>query len=114
MGNMSANSLLFTTYYSTKALPVSSPLYPNFHDISVNNVYIEGGANVSLTGFAANTGNTQKPLTLTLNNVVTDSPSKVNVFSSDANLTLTGLVNLPVVPSNGQPDKCHRNRDEYS
>jgi len=93
------NSLLFTPYYSTKALPSGGPLIPNFHDITVSNVSIQGGSGVKLQGFAANSGgftNPAYPLTMTLTNVVTDSPDSTNLISSDANLTITG-VNLPIV-----------------
>ena len=36
---------------------------------------------------------------MTLNNVVADSPSTISLIDSDANLTLTGLNNLPIVNS---------------
>ncbi|MDR3412541.1 MAG: glycosyl hydrolase family 28 protein [Formivibrio sp.] len=101
MRNMT-NSLLFTPYYSTKALS-AAPLVPNFHDISLNNVYILGASAVKLMGFQATTYNGvsygQNPLVMTLSNVVTDSPSSTTMISSDANLTLNGLVNLPIVSS---------------
>ncbi len=93
------NSLLFTPYYSTKALPAAGPLIPNFHDITISNVSIQGSSGVKLQGFAANTGgfaNPQYPLVMTLNNVVTDSPDSTQLISSDANLTITG-VNLPII-----------------
>jgi polygalacturonase len=95
------NALLFTPYYSTKALPAAGPLIPNFHDIYLNNVRIQGKTGVKLQGFAANTGgfsNPAYPLVMTLNNVAADSPADVDVISSDANLTLNG-VNLPIFPS---------------
>ena len=95
------NALLFTAYYSTRALPAAGPLIPNFHDIHLNNVSIQGKTGVKLQGFAANSGgfiNPAYPLVMTLNNVVTDSPTSVEVISSDANLTLNG-VNLPIFPS---------------
>ena len=95
------NALLFTAYYSTRALPAAGPLIPNFHDIYLNNVSIQGKTGVKLQGFAANSGgfsNPAYPLTMTLNNVVTDSPTGVDVISSDANLTLNG-VNLPIFAS---------------
>src|SRR5450830_1033803 len=68
------NALLFTTYYSTKALPTAGPLYPNFHDITLDNVRIMGNTAIKLQGFKANTGgfdNPQYPLVMSLNNVVT-------------------------------------------
>ncbi len=95
------NALLFTAYYSTRALPSAGPLIPNFHDIFLNNVSIQGKTGVKLQGFAANSGgfsNPAHPLVMTLNNVVTDSPTSVDVISSDANLTLNG-VNLPIFAS---------------
>ena len=95
------NALLFTPYYSTKALPAGGPLFPNFHDIFVSNVAIQGSTAVKLQGFQANTGgytNPAYPLIMTLKNVVSDSPDQVSVISSDANLTLSG-VNLPLFPS---------------
>src|SRR5450432_4007747 len=65
------NSLLFTPYYSTKALPSDGvPLIPNFHDIFLSNIQIEPGADgtgVRLQGFQANTGgfiNPQFPLVM--------------------------------------------------
>ena len=42
------NSLLFTPYYSTKALPAGGPLYPNFHDLHVTDMSIEGATGVKL------------------------------------------------------------------
>jgi polygalacturonase len=92
------NALLFTPYYSTKALPAAGPLIPNFHDIFLNNVRIQGSATVKLMGFQANSGgfgNPQYPLVMTMTNVVADTPANINVISSDANLTLNG-VNLPI------------------
>ncbi|MGK5025738.1 glycoside hydrolase family 28 protein [Janthinobacterium sp. RB2R34] len=92
------NALLFTTYYSTKALPTAGPLYPNFHDISLDNVRILGNTAIKLQGFQANTGgfnNPQFPLVMNLNNVVTDSPNGTTMTSSDANLTIKGT-NLPI------------------
>jgi polygalacturonase len=96
------NALLFTPYYSTRPLPSGGPLVPNFHDIYVNNVSIQGPTAAKLQGFEANTGGyaiPQYPLRMTLNNVVTDSPESASVIASDANLTLTGLVNLPIFAS---------------
>jgi len=93
------NSLLFTPYYSTKALPASGPLFPNFHNIYLSNIVMMGTTNVKLQGFQANTGgfgNPQYPLVMTMTNVVSDSPSSLGLISSDANLTITG-VNLPIV-----------------
>ena len=104
----SENALLFTPYYSTKALPtagtpaVATPLFPNIHDIFLDSVSIQGETKVKLMGFEARTGgytNPQYPLVMTLNNVVTDTPTGVNMLSSDANLTLTGVNNLPIVAS---------------
>jgi len=93
------NALLFTPYYSTKALPAAGPLIPNFHDIYLNNVRLQGHeTTVKLMGFEANTGgfgNPQYPLVMSLKNVVADDPSKISLISSDANLTLNG-VNLPI------------------
>ncbi|MBK4734335.1 glycoside hydrolase family 28 protein [Noviherbaspirillum pedocola] len=92
------NALLFTPYYSTKALPASGPLYPNFHDITMNNVRILGSSGVKLQGFAANTGGFGEPgnpLTMALTNVVADNPGGISLVSSDAVLTLKG-VNLPL------------------
>ncbi|TFW35351.1 glycoside hydrolase family 28 protein [Massilia horti] len=109
------NGLLFTPYYSTKALPANGPLFPNFHDITMNNVRIMGKTTVKLQGFQANTGgysNPQYPLVMTMNNVVADDPSAINVISSDAKLTIKG-VNLPLVATadnrnviNGVPTKA--------
>ena len=96
------NALLFTPYYSTRPLPAGGPLVPNFHDIYMNNVSIQGPTAAKLKGFEANTGGyalPQYPLRMTLNNVVTDSPASASVIASDANLTLTGLVNLPIFAS---------------
>ncbi|GGP24635.1 glycoside hydrolase family 28 protein [Silvimonas amylolytica] len=104
------NALLFTPYYSTKALPTilqngvtyTKYLDPNFHDITLNNVRIMGTSNAKLQGFAANTGgsgNAQLPLTMTLNNVVADNATAVTMSAmSDANLTIKG-VNLPIFGS---------------
>jgi polygalacturonase len=93
-----ANALLFTPYYSTKALPAAGPLFPNFHDITLDNVRILGDSAVKLQGFQARTGgydNPQYPLGMTMTNVVADSPESIKVTSSDANLTIKG-VNLPL------------------
>ncbi|NIE84878.1 MULTISPECIES: glycosyl hydrolase family 28 protein [unclassified Burkholderia] len=95
------NALLFTPYYSTKALPAGGPLYPNFHDISISNVVISGTAGVKLQGFEANTGGYGEPafpLVMTLSNVVADSPNSISVIASDARLTLQN-VNLPIFAS---------------
>ena len=92
------NALLFTPYYSTKALPAAGPLFPNFHDITLENVRIMGASAVKLQGFQANTGgytNPQYPLVMALTNVVADLPGSIAVTSSDAKLTLKG-VNLPL------------------
>jgi len=109
MKNMQ-NALLFTPYYSSKAISNSTlagvPFVPNIHDISITNVSISGGTDVILRGFQATTAYTsasptviaQRPLTMTLSNVATDAMDKTNLFMSDANFTLSGLVNLPIVP----------------
>ncbi|MFM0715413.1 glycosyl hydrolase family 28 protein [Paraburkholderia strydomiana] len=99
----SGQALLFTPYYSTKALPnPTSPLYPDFHDITLSNVHIIGTTSAIFEGFQANTGgiaHAALPLGMTLTNVLADSPSNVAVTASDANLTLNN-VNLPIFPSN--------------
>jgi polygalacturonase len=109
------NALLFTPYYSTKALPAAGPLFPNFHDITLENVRIQGKTAVKLQGFQANTGgfgNPQYPLVMSLNNVVADSPDDITLTTSDANLTIKG-VNLPLIATaenrnliNGVPTKA--------
>jgi len=96
------NALLFTPYYSTRPLPAAGPLVPNFHDIHLSNISIQGKTGAKLQGFEANSGGfnlPQYPLSMTLNNVVTDSPGSASVIASDANLPLTGLVNLPIFAS---------------
>jgi polygalacturonase len=102
MHNMD-NALLFTPYYSSKALPAGGPLYPDFKNLFLNNISIEGAAVVMLQGYAAQSGpvlnNPQYPLIMTLNNVVAESPANISLIDSDANLTLTGLNNLPIVNS---------------
>ena len=110
-----SNALLFTPYYSTKALPTAGPLFPNFHDITMENVRIQGKSAIKLQGFQANTGgftNPQYPLVMTMTNVVADSPDSMTMTSSDANLTIRG-VNLPVTATadnrnviNGTPTKA--------
>jgi hypothetical protein len=96
------NALLFTPYYSTRPLPAGSPpLIPNFHDIHLNNVRIQGVSNVKFQGYQADSGGYPSPaypLTMFMNNVVADDPTAINLISSDANLALTG-VNLPLLPS---------------
>ena len=95
------NALLFTPYYSTKAIPSGGPLFPNFHDIYLSDMYIEGESNVRLEGFAENSGGYTvpgHPLVMTMKNVVAASPDSIKVVSSNAELTLSG-VNLPVFPS---------------
>jgi polygalacturonase len=87
------NSLLFTPYYSTKA---GSGAIPNFHDIHLSNILMSGTTEVKLQGFAATVDNPQYPLVMTLNNVVTDSPTSLDVIDSDANLALSGMINLPL------------------
>jgi len=111
----SLNALLFTTYYSTKALPAAGPLFPNFHDITMENVRIQGKTAIKMQGFQANTGgfnNPAYPLGMTMTNVVTDSPEEVTLTTSDANLTIKG-VNLPLIATaenrnviNGTPTKA--------
>lgn len=91
-----ANPLLFTPYYSTKA---GTGKIPNFHDIDLTDVRIQGSGTVKLMGYEAdssNQGNPQYPLVMNLKNVVADSPAKIKMISSDANLTING-VNLPIV-----------------
>lgn len=93
-----SNALLFTPYYSTKALPTAGPLYPNFHDITMENVRIMGSSAIKLQGFQKNTGgfnNPQYPLVMNMTNVVADTPGGISVTSSDAALTIKG-VNLPL------------------
>jgi polygalacturonase len=97
------NALLFTPYYSTRAVPdISRPLYPDFHDLHLRNVRIIGESNVRLEGFQANQGyaavpaNPRLPLVMELDHVVADSPDQIVVTSSDAELTLDA-VNLPVL-----------------
>jgi polygalacturonase len=95
------NALLFTPYYSTKAVPAAGPLFPNFHDIFVSDMYIEGASNVRLEGLRENSGGyavPAHPLGMTLKNVVASSPDDIKVVSSEANLTLSG-VNLALFPS---------------
>jgi polygalacturonase len=109
------NALLFTPYYSTKALPAAGPLFPNFHDITMNNVRIQGNSGVKLQGFQANTGgfgNPQYPLVMNMTNVVADTPDSITMTSSDAALTIKG-VNLPLTADannrnliNGTPTKA--------
>jgi len=114
MRNMD-NALLFTPYYSSKALPSGGALIPNFHDIHLNNVSIDGGAGITLQGYAANSyaNNAQNPLTMTLNNVIAVSPTSINLIDSDANLTLTGLNNLPVVNSSDKRVSVTGTATEY-
>jgi polygalacturonase len=95
------NALLYTPYYSTRALPAGGPLVPNFHDIHVDNMSIQGATGVKLQGFAANSGGfgiAAYPLVMSLTNVVTDSPDEVSLIASDAQLTLSN-VNLPIFTS---------------
>jgi polygalacturonase len=96
------NALLFTPYYSTKAIdPNKGVLVPNFHDIDLKNVRILGTSNVKLMGFEANSqglSNPQYPLVMSLDHVVADDPTKINLMSSDADLTLNAT-NLPIQPS---------------
>ncbi|HTD03102.1 glycoside hydrolase family 28 protein [Undibacterium sp.] len=95
------NALLFTPYYSTKALPAAGPLVPNFHDITLSNVRILGNSAVKLQGFQANTGGFNLPaypLGMSLTNVVADNPAAISIISSDANLAISG-VNLPIFAS---------------
>jgi polygalacturonase len=100
------NALLYTAYYSTRVVPGTGVAIPNFHDIHMNNVRIQGTSNVVLVGWAAiaadaNLGTPAVPaypLTMWLSNVVADSPDKISLESSDAELTLSG-VNLPLLPA---------------
>jgi polygalacturonase len=95
------NALLYTGYYSTRVLPAGGPLYPNFHDLTLENVRILDDTNVRLEGFAANSGgftNPQFPLVMTMKGVVADRPDEISILASDAELTLDG-VNLPILPS---------------
>jgi len=105
------NALLFTPYYSTKALPSGGPKVPNFHDIQMSNVRIVGTSGVKLQGFEANTGGyftptaayptgylPAYPLGMTMTNVAADDPTRISLIASDANLTLNN-VNLPILPS---------------
>jgi polygalacturonase len=95
------NALLFTPYYSTRVVPMGVPLIPNFHDIHLTNVRIQGTSGVKLQGFEANSGGYDSPaypLVMSMKNVVADQPDAINLIASDANLALNG-VNLPILPS---------------
>lgn len=100
------NALLYTTYYSSKALGDEGIEIPNFHDISMNRVRIIGGSSVTLVGWADVPADPETstpeypahPLTMWMSDVVADSPDKVTVQSSDAELVLDG-VNLPILTS---------------
>ncbi len=100
------NALLFTPYYSTRPVPVDSsmvaaPLFPNFHDIHLTDVRILGTTNVKLQGLQAMSGgypNPENPLVITLDGVVADDPTAINIISSDAQISLQA-VNLPILPS---------------
>lgn len=95
------NALLFTPYYSTRRLPVGGTMVPNFHDIYLRNVVIQGPTNVRLEGFEENSGGFTEPahpLVMEMENVASESPDDVQVISSDAELKLSG-VNLPILPS---------------
>jgi polygalacturonase len=100
------NALLFTPYYSTKAVPVGddqtpAPLFPNFHDIFLDSVRIQGTSGVKLQGLQANSGgytNPAAPLVMSLTNVVADDPGAINLIASDATLSVRA-VNLPIQSS---------------
>lgn len=95
------NALLFTPYYGTRAIPAAGPLIPNFHDIELNNIAIQGATNVRLQGYRGIPGNSRMPrlpLQMTLNNVVSNSPDETSVIASDASLKLNN-VNLPLFSS---------------
>lgn len=95
------NALLFTPYYGTRAIPAVGPLIPNFHDIYLNNVSIQGATTVRLQGYKGVQGNPRMPATplaISLTNVATALPEKINVIASDANIVLNN-VNLPVFSS---------------
>lgn len=89
------NSLLFTPYYSNKAQS-NGALIPNFHDIYLNNISMSSETQVKLVGFQASGTYPQYPLVMTMNNVVMDNPQNVTLIDADANLTITGLNNLPL------------------
>jgi len=79
----------------------ATPLFPNFHDIHLDNVRIQGASGVKLQGLQADSGgylNPTYPLVMSLNEVVADDPSLINMIASDATLTVSG-VNLPIQPS---------------
>ena len=62
---------------------------------------IQGATGVKLQGLQANSGgytNPAYPLVMSLDNVVADDPSAINLISSDADITLHA-VNLPILPS---------------
>jgi hypothetical protein len=95
------NALLFTPYYSTRPVKDNLPLFPNFHDIHLNNVRILGTSGVKLQGLQENSGGYTTPalpLVMFLSNVVADDPDAINLIASDADLALNG-VNLPILPS---------------
>jgi len=101
------NALLYTPYYSTKSVPVNSdtnapvPLFPNFHDIHLTNVRILGATNIKLQGLQASSGgytNPEHPLVISLDDVVADDPTAINLISTDADITLHA-VNLPILQS---------------
>jgi polygalacturonase len=93
------NTLLFTPYYSTRA--ITSPLVPIFHDIFIKDMVMEGKTKLRFEGFEENTGGFDLqayPLVLSMENVVSTTPDEVTVTASEAKLTVRG-VNLPIQPS---------------
>jgi polygalacturonase len=70
--------LVFNPFYTSGA---TGTLIPDFQDVTLTNVHVLGGGTLRLSGYDAS-----HPLTLTMDNVVFDTPPTIN--ASDATITL--------------------------
>ncbi|HWA75749.1 MAG TPA: glycosyl hydrolase family 28 protein [Polyangiaceae bacterium] len=80
------NPLVFDPYYSSG----TGTLIPNFRDIEVSDVHVLGGGRLTFTGF-----DQARPLTISLDNVIFDSPPTFHTKTANAELVFgPGAVNF--------------------
>jgi polygalacturonase len=99
-----AQPLVFNPFYTSGA---TGTLIPDFQDITLTNVHVQGGGSLRLSGYDAG-----HPLTLTMDNVVFDAtptinasnaaitlgPNPVNILPSGTGVTVTDQVTGAAAP----------------
>ncbi len=113
------NALLYTPYYSTKAVPVNSDTRLRRRSSRTSTTSTSptcaswAPAASSCRGWRQSSGgydNPAHPLAISLDDVVADDPQTINLISSDANITVNA-VNLPILPSADNRVDRDRNTD---